>query len=773
MTAKVSSDSRRRMPAGLLLAFSIAALPAWAQTTGIEEVVVTARKREENLQTVPLAISVFNDTELRRSNAVSLDDIAAMTPGLAFNDVNGAYQSPSIRGLAQVNQQALEGNVGVFVDGVYLDNRSSLEFGMIELDRIEVVKGPQSALYGRNTFAGAINYVTKAPNLEKFEGLFEATGGTRGRWSVRGSVNIPLFSTLALRAFGGDGAFDGTIKNSRDGKYLGGYREHSTIGGQLLFQPSDNFSAKVFFARNTRKDEQPAFYVFPTSNNNCGPVFNVAPAGQPVQPVNALFCGNAPLVETVNLDPRGNGINGRLDLIYGTASYDFGAFTATAQISHSKSSYSTFVDQAGDPTAYLRRLTGNFSLQFFTNAASDAGSGESYEIRLQSRADQRLKWIVGGSYFDTTDGTILASTATPVGAQSPLSPISRVVQTLASKEKAAFGSISADLTEKLRANAELRYTSIKQDFTGFTALLFLPIPPIVVPPNTQTLSAWTPRFTADYRLTSEIMLYASAARGWKGGGFNTAVKPYDRFAPETNWSYELGFKSTTFDGRLQLNGAVYYIDWKSLQIPAPIDVVGNTAIVNLGGAKSTGAEVQANVLLTPEILFRFSATVLDPKFKAGVTDGSLFTVCGRRPDSGIVSAPCSIDVGGNRIPKVPSVQVNVGGTYTFAQVFSGFDAYVRADYSYENAKYVNSLNYVNARDINLVNLRIGIADQKTEIALWVNNALDTNWIRSLQSVLDPGINTPCLTRNQNCSTQLLRVYPGDRRTFGITATRRF
>ncbi|MDX2142536.1 MAG: TonB-dependent receptor [Rhodospirillaceae bacterium] len=755
-----------------LMATALASPTAYAQTA-IEEVVVTARKREENLQSVPLSISVITESELLRANAVSLDDIAEMTPGFSFNDVNGAYQNPAIRGLAQTDQLSLEGNVGIFIDGVYLDNRSGLEFGMIELERVEVVKGPQSALYGRNTFAGAINYVTKAPSLEKFEGVVEATGGNYKRWSARASVNVPIADTLAVRAFAGASEFGGTITNIRNGEKLGGYRDRDSFGGQVLFQPSDEFSLKVFAARNKRDDEQPAFRVIPTAANNCGPVFNVAPLGQPVIPVNALFCGNAPITRDVTLDPRGEGTTGRVDLIYGTLAYDFGAVKVTGQVSHTLSKFSTFIDQAGDPTAFQRRLTGNFSLQFFTNAASDTGNGKSYELRLESSADQRVRWLIGGSAFNTKGGTILASTATPVGGTSPLSPISRVVRTLRSVEKAAFASAEADVTDDFKISAEMRYTDVHQDFSGFTALLFLPIPPISVPANSQELNTWTPRFTADYQVTPEVMLYASAARGWKAGGFNTANAPFRTYQPETNWSYEAGFKSTLFDGRALFNAAVYYIDWKSLQIPAPIDVIGSTAIVNLGGATSTGIEIDTSVAVTDEFLIRAGIAVLDPKFKRGVTDGSLFTICGRRPDSGIISPPCSIDVGGNRIPKVSSVQGSFSGTYTVADAFGDFDAYLRADFSHQGAKYVNSLNFSNARDINLVNLRLGITDDNLEVAVWMDNALNANWIRSLQSVLDPGINTPCLTRGQNCSTQLLRVYAGDRRTIGVTATRRF
>ena len=182
----------------------------------IEEVVVTARKRAESLMEVPLSITAFSETQLERQNVFAMEDLAHWKPALQFQDVNGVFQNPSIRGLTQTDQTSPQGNVGVFIDGVYLNNRSGLEFGLLDMQRIEVVKGPQSALYGRNTFGGAINYVTKDPVLGEFEGRIEGTAGTRDRYNLAGNVNIPIGDVAALQLFGGFSEFDGTILNVRD-----------------------------------------------------------------------------------------------------------------------------------------------------------------------------------------------------------------------------------------------------------------------------------------------------------------------------------------------------------------------------------------------------------------------------------------------------------------------------------------------------------------------------------------------------------------------------
>lgn len=767
------------------LALFVTAEPAVAQQqtaqqqaqrlTGIEEIVVTARKREESLQTVPLSVTAFSEAELRRGMTLNLDDLAESTLGLSFTDVNGAFQNPAIRGLAQTNQLGLEGNVGVFVDGVYLDNRSGLEFGNMEIERIEIVKGPQSALYGRNTFAGAINYVTKAPNLEDVEGLLEGTVGNRGRWTARGSINVPVVrDKLAVRLFGGAGEFDGTIKNLRDGSRKGGYRDRDTFGGQLLFQPTDALTLRVFATRNKRDDEQPATVVFGYDRiNNCGAAFNLNPVrGAPPIIFNSMYCGGRPDVDTVNLDPRGIGNAGKVDLIYGTLSYDFSAFTASFQASHTKSNFSTFVDQAGDPTAFTRVLSGNFSQQFFTNSASDVGESDSYELRFESNTDSAFRWLIGGSYFDTLGGTALASQATPVGRQEPLGALTRVERRLESKEKAAFGSLGYSIG-RFTASAEIRYTKVDQVFNGRTVTFFLPLPDVFIPRNEQSFSAWTPRFIADYKLTDSLMVYASVGRGWKQGGFNPQNAPFDKFEPEANWSYEIGFKSSWWDDRVLLNGAAYYIDWSNLQINQTINALGSTAITNIGGATSKGFELETQVALTDNFSLRAGITILDPKFKNGTRDASLFTICGLRPDSGIVGAPCSIDVSGKRVARVSSRQAFVGATYTVPELIAGFDAYVRADFSHQNGKYAENLNFGNSGSINLTNLRIGLTNDAFELAFWINNLFDETYARSQLVATSPSANNFCIPRGQNCSLYETRVYLGDRRTLGVTGTYRF
>lgn len=271
------AETRTRLvlPSLMAVAALLAGDIALAQDDGqLEEIVVTARKRTENLQDVPLSITAISGVDLERASVYALDDLAEITPGLTYQNI-GAFNTPTIRGLSQTSQIGLQGNVGVFIDGVFLNNRSSLEFGVLDLERIEVVKGPQGALYGRNTFAGAINYVTRSPSTDDIGGRLSAEIGNEGRWEIGGSVNFPLGENAAVRVFAATSEFDGTVTNARGGDKLGGYDERTSYGLSAIFDPSENLSVKLFAARTEVDEDQPPLILVPVARNDCGATYNL------------------------------------------------------------------------------------------------------------------------------------------------------------------------------------------------------------------------------------------------------------------------------------------------------------------------------------------------------------------------------------------------------------------------------------------------------------------------------------------------------------------
>jgi iron complex outermembrane receptor protein len=746
------------------LAFAQSASPAEALVEaapqGVDEgadIVVTARRRAENLQDVPLSITAFSDETLQRTGTASLADLATQTPGLSFQDSNGAYQAPVIRGIAQVDQTGAQGNVGVFVDGVYLNNRSGLEFGLMDIARIEVVKGPQSALYGRNTFAGAINYVTRAPSTTEISGTAIGEIGDYGRRKISGSLNIPVIADkLAVRVFGGYAEFDGTIKNLRDGKNIGGYDHRYTYGGSVLIQPTPDITIKLFASHTDHKNDQGPLVGTPSTANNCGS--QVVRSGVTY---NTLRCGELPKYTSVNMDTTvGYGLRGDSDLYYGTISFDLGGATLTSLVSHTKASFSSLIDTTADPNA-INVASGARSRQQFTNSVGDASKETAVDIRLDSDSSGPLAWTVGAYYFDSRVSDILELSTQPL--RQPLAaPIafSQRGGLLETEGWAVYGSASYDFSPRFNVQAELRYNDETQDFSGRGAA--------IAAKGSQDFKYLTPRLTANYKL-DDVLLYASIARGYKTGGFNSNAFGLAQFAygEETNWTYEAGVKSTLFD-KLLLNVAVFYIDWKDLQAQIAIPSSTLAVVQNNGGAESYGIELDATYNFTPDLFLRVAGTKLDPKYKNGVLDGEIAAPCGDITGTQITVKGCSYSVGGNQLARTTDFQAAVSGGYTARDIVPGVNAYVQADYSFQASKYSDSLNLQKQGDIEMVNARLGVQPMDgVDVAVWVKNLFDYKYNARATVVGSVADGSPL------SGITYTRIYPGERRTWGLTASYRF
>ncbi|WP_375194333.1 TonB-dependent receptor [Sphingobium sp.] len=755
----------RASVSGLAFASAVLSLPALAQSSPAVptadqpggDIVVTARRREESLQQVPLAISAFSDEALQRTGTASLADLATQTPGLAFQDSNGAFQAPVIRGIAQVDQIGAQGNVGVFVDGVYLNNRSGLEFGLMDIARIEVVKGPQSALYGRNTFAGAINYVTRAPSTKAISGALIAEAGDYGRRKLSASVNVPLVQdVLAVRAFGGYAEFDGTIRNLRDGQNIGGYDHRYTYGGSLLFQPTAEFTLKLFASHTDQANDQGPLVGTPVTANNCGS--QVVRNGQTYY---TFLCGKLPTYTSVNMDTNvGYGLTGDSDLFYGTASYDFGPASLTALVSHTRASYASLIDTTADPNA-INQASGTRSRQQFTNSVGDASKETAVDLRLDSNDEGPLRWTGGVYYFNSRISDTLELSAQPLG-QPTAQPIafSQRGGNLKTKGWALYGSLAYDFTERFNAQLEMRYNDETQDFKGRGSAASAN--------GSQDYKYLTPRLTLNYKLDGAL-LYGSVARGYKTGGFNSNAFGLPQFAydEETNWTYELGVKSNPLRN-LQLNATVFYIDWKDLQAQVQIPSSTLAVVQNNGGATSYGVELEATYNFTPDLYLRLSGTKLKPTYDDDVLDGEVAAPCGDITGTQISVKGCSYAVGGNQLARTTDFQAAVSGGYTVRDILPGTDAYVQADYSFQKSKYSDSLNFQEQGDIELVNVRAGLQPSEgVDISLWVKNLFDYHYNARATVVGSVADGSPL------SGITYTRIYPGERRTWGVTASYRF
>ena len=750
-----------------LLTFGIG--DAVAQQVALEEIIVTARKREENLQDVPMSITALTADALRDANTFGLEDIAQATPGMQYRTVGG-FPEITLRGLAQVDQIAIQANVGVFIDGIFLNNRASIEFANMDLAQIEVLKGPQSALFGRNTFAGAVNYRTNPAVLGEFDASIEGELGGNKRRLIKGSANLPLGEEAAIRVFAGTSEFDGTIPNVRsaDAENVGGWDERTTYGASGLFE-SGRVTVKAFYVRNEIDHDSDALTTLGFRQNNAGSEYLIDDGMGGTDSVFTLFQGNVPYTGTVSLFPDARGQKGHFWLAYGNIDVDLDFATVTANYSRSESSYTTLIDNLGDPDAVNRPFFGIYTAQFLTNTTGDEADQDSYEIRLTSNPGSAFDWLVGYTHYDSLSGTVLGTTTPLFADPNTLEAITFVPERLAQNVDAFYGSFNYPVTDQLNLSGEIRYTDESQVLTDEAQIFFLPF--LSRPPRDflASFDFWSGKASVDYALDDDTMLYAFAARGVKSGGSNGASEIRPTFDPETNWTYEIGVKSTLMDGRAVVNASAFYIDWTNLQQVAPPSLAAGPVTVNGTGATSKGFELDATFAVTDRIDVRLATTYADPTYDNGFFDASIAPSCGENIATNVLVSACSPEVGGNQLARAQKFQLYASGTYTHPEIFSDFDGFIRADYSTDGNSFATSLNLTGTGKKNLVNLRAGVRNENTEVAFWVDNAFDSENIDRVTSVTDLEATPVC----RNCGTRLVRVIPGNQRSWGVRVVQNF
>jgi iron complex outermembrane receptor protein len=730
-------------------------VPAFAQQTagagadGVDEIVVTARKREESLQDVPLAISALSAVELERARIESVADIAAATPGLTFQSFNaGGLGSPVIRGLSQTDIASPNNNVGVFLDGVYISSKNNIDLALLDLERVEVIKGPQSALYGRNTFAGAVNYVTRRPS-RTFEGSVSATAGLDDLREGRFAVSGPLVADrLAARFAAGYSEFDGTLESGFGYENLGGWDRKLGAALTLEAAPTDRLGARLFAYHGETELDPAAGYI---ATNNCGvptvATFQPFPRGGPN---GTFFCGELAFQDRWFTSHFARNGEFETDFYFLEVSYDFGGARLSVVTSRGDYDFTGLSDQI-----YSSAADNNVTRRFvipFVGPAED----RTLELRVQSTGDAPLRWLLGAFGFEgefRQRATSFSPPALTLASGNGLT-FSNTVQDTG--EWAAFGSLEYELTPDLTGTVELRYN--EEQITLWSG----PITgnPTVTRLN-ETFSVVTPRATLSYSPGGRGTLYASYAEGAKSGGFNgTTFVPEQTFDPETNETFELGWKRDFAGARLA--AAAFYIEWTDLQIPAPSRApvppggVVRNVVQNVGEAEAYGLELELAGALREIFDYRLAVAWTQPEFVSGTIDFSSQTAC---PPG---SRGCSLNVGGNRIPRSSEWQALASATWTWP--LGGNELYLRGDVNHESEKFTNALNAQSYGERTLFNVRLGWVRNGLEVALWGRNLLDEEYIVS-------SINEPEFGRLP--ASTFSTAFPANTRTFGVTARYEF
>lgn len=662
------------------------------ESVGIEEVVVTAQKVSENLQDVPIAVTAFGEEQMRVNRIEAMVDVAQRTPGMVATEVNPAEPNLFLRGIGSEgidSNAAGDASVVTFIDGVYIGRGGGANLDLLDLQRVEVLRGPQGTLFGKNVVGGLVNLVTRKPSADAF-GDVAVTLGNEGRTDVRGRVNRALSDTVFVSAAVVSREHDGYTKNATTGNDVD---DEDIFGarGAIRFAPNDTFDL-VVSADVTRQRQEGK-----PRDNVCDPTWQ-----------DGVHC--------VGVDPDERTVNAVTD---GFLDRDVQGIAAEAN-------WTTTFGTVTSITAY-REASFGFEDPFFSNPVNPPAQIESInrnrensdqlsqELRLGFDAfDARLDGIVGLYYLteNIDRNEILYQTFPTAGSTG----IGSFPQDVESDSIAVFGEVGYDILENLRAIVGARMTWESKDAHLQGVLVEGPglPPPLSVPYNVDTDEDWdafTPRAVLQWTAMDDLMVYASASRGFKSGGFQgtagtgeSAVIPYD---PEYAWSYELGAKSQWFENRLRVNVAAFHTDYEDLQVsqlvPLCCVVIGNAA-----EAEIDGVEVELVTQPIEGLEINFGYAWLDAEyvdFASGAT----------------------ADYSGNTLPRAPDNKYNVGAQYTWPLAGLG-DAFVRVDYTDQSKMYFEASNtpFEVQEGYDLLDARMALraSDGDWEVAVWGKNLTD-------------------------------------------------
>jgi len=679
---------------------------AYAQTDegaskGFDEIIVTARKREESVETTPIAISAFTGDTLEKRGASNIEEVARFVPNLSISSNGGGGGSGStsniyLRGVGQFDFLiTTDPGVGLYIDGVYFARATATIMDLLDLERVEVLRGPQGTLFGKNTIGGAISLISAKPDPNG-GGKIELRAGQNSYFEARGMVDVPISDTLNSRFSAlyktRNGYTDRLVTGEREG-------DERNFAARAMFEwtPSDQFTADlaIDYGKRNGTTAETAILQFEPSAPLAG-LWGFLVGGP----------GNSPAV--VNANPRQSGSTGpNVDdnETFGvglTMEYDLGS-TTLKSISAVRTLEAEF-GRDGDGTANQYLETNNRVVQ----------QQYSQELQLTGKGfDDRLDWVGGVYYFnelakDTNDvrlasGLFAALEGLP-GAVLPLAPGSvcpgpfppnvcaggvgnpfnagldldfNIYNKVRAESYAVFGSGTFALTDNLNVTAGLRYTDESKEYFLDHSRVNAGV--AIIPPTTlnDSWSALSPKFSLDYQAGENTLLYTSVSRGFKSGGFNgrpTTQGAVDSYDPEFVWSYEAGVKTSFADRRVLLSMAAFIYDYQDMQLTSVrADALGNLLLVteNAGTANITGFEAEMRAMVTDNFTVDATLGLLNAEYDV-LNPGATVTA----------------DL---RLARTPDVTLSLGGEYVFA-LSDAFDLTIRGDYSYRSSQALDPAN---------------------------------------------------------------------------------
>ena len=662
---------------------------AYAQTDGegrggvLDTVIVTAERREEDIQKVPLAVTALSGAQLDQQQIVSTLDLARVVPNLtAANNVGlGGAVMYFMRGVGNTESIAtFDLPIGTYVDEVYVSRQSGNQIALSGVERVEVLRGPQGTLFGRNTTGGAVQVITKKPG-DEFEGEAEVGFGRFDRVLARAAVNAPLSDSLAVRVSGlyidDNGYTENTLNDDR-------FNDERTWGvrGAVRFDPNDTLlwdvSAQFIeqdglaigtpeildpdTLQGTREEVTGDLHRVRLNDRNC----------EPEGPVETWFTQGCTFSEV------------KSTLLVSNLGLDFGFGALNLITGYYDQDFSFNIDFLGNTTQPV--FGGLFGANFTTANAANTRQ-ISQEVKWSSSLfDGRFEYVAGFFFMDEDNETFFADFVNLpfMGTTLPTTLVNRAPLENGTRSYAVYGQGDFAITDRLTLQAGLRWTEedkeISLDGTSldFGSFSNVPLDSAALQsfgiPLKQTVARVTPRAALYYDISDDIRAYASYTQGFKSGGWNVrgaAAIEFQSFGPEEVESYEIGLRTESFDNRLRFNVTLFHATYDDFQIPTVFPGTNNFLTLNSGEARVRGVEIAFLAAATEGLQIYGNIRVQDADYTAlspGAEAAGIGPELSRTPTlSGLIGANQSFYVGDGHA-------LTIGGDVSYTGAFEHLPA---------------------------------------------------------------------------------------------------
>lgn len=698
----------KRLPSGLVAAslLALSHTPSFVHAEAVlalEEVLVTARKREESLQDVSVAVSAVTAAAISDAHIRNSADITKLVPSLTVSG-SGNSQSFAIRGIGtQAFSSGVEPSVATMIDGVVLGRSQQSFMQLVDIERVEVLRGPQGSLFGKNSSAGVVHFITKGTS-DEFEAQVSTTMIEEGEYRASASISAPITDDLGFRLTYGGIRDDGYIENVYDGSTLGG-GDSDTFRGKLQWTPTVDLEVQWISDFSTSKD---------SSRPQTHRIVNDPLVADLIRPVvaseeNYQVNLEAEIAQSVEAEGHSLEVN-----------WDLGEYTLTSISAYRNYEKSSRGDVDGRPD----------NPSGFDQWSSDQQTQVSQEFRIASPAGESIHYVAGlYGFLQSNDRRFTREVVGTTGVAD---------FTVETTNYAAFGEVTFELSDTLRAIAGGRYTYDKLEFDFVRNSTF---PASVGPVSDSTDdSDVSLKGVLEWDVDELSMAYISYAEGYKGQAFNVTygtTPPLDPVKAELSATYEIGFKSTLLNDRLRLNGAIFSTEYEDFQGQRFVDQGGDSIflLTNAGNVSTQGIELEFTALMSENLTLFGGISAIDAAiddFKGGPCSSGQ-KVRGECPQG-------LQDLSGKDLPYSPDLKVNLNANYQVPLPSMPFDLVAKLAYQgqTETVMDISQDKYAVQGTYNTFDLALTLKGKHEgwDLTAFVKNLTDKHYASSIT----PGVN---------------------------------